>query len=158
MACGVQIKVAAIATLALLCAPAGTQAIDGDITANPGFESPEQFDWSGSAVVAEPSQTRPHSGDWCLHIRDTSKDAVGQASSKPIRVALKGGGRFYAEAWIRIDDDATNRTGYASASVDIAFYDADGNLLLTQPVAKTSSTQWARVSNLVTLPCWTAIS
>lgn len=141
-----------LATSLLLCTTLHAQGVDGDIATNAGFESPDAFDWSDTSADAKPVQVRPHTGDWCLYVKDASQDAVGQASSKPIRVSLQGGGRFYAEAWVRIDEEATHRTGYASASVDIAFYDTHGDLLLTQPVGRTSSTQWTRLSNLVTLP------
>lgn len=143
----------AIMAWAALCTVASitANASDGDIMTNPGFESPKAIDWAGSSAIVQP-QTGAHSGKWCLHVKDAAKDAIGYASSKPVRVSLQGGGRFYAEAWIRIDNQAEERTGYAVASVDIAFYDANGKLLLTQPVGKTTGYKWTRVSNLVTLP------
>lgn len=126
---------------------------DGNIIANPGFETAAALIWEGTHAQVELSSEQAHSGKWSLLIKDNSSTASGYVSSIPVPVSLQGGGRFYAEAWIKIDASANSRTGYGMAAVDILFYSNDKEFLVSQPIGQvTSSRGWFRVSNLVTLP------
>ena len=130
-----------------------TKGRDGNIIINPGLELPGKLIWDGTSALCERSSTQVHSGSWSLHIKDENKTSCGYASSLPTLVPLQGGGRFYAEAWIKIDSRATKRTGYGSASVEVVFYRNDGKFLVAQNVGRISSAKkWHRVCNLVTLP------
>lgn len=124
----------------LLCASAGARGNDGNLIANSGSESEKEFQWYGASATVERTRTQPHSGDWCLHITDSSKSARGHADSGFTPVALRGGGRYYAEAWSRVDTDFASRTGYGITVVNVQFFDAEKNWLCTQQVGKTSST------------------
>ena len=133
--------------------PDAARQADGNILADAGFELETAVDWTGTSAVFQRVQTQAHTGVRCLQVKDSSRTACGYASGNPVRVSLQGGGRFYAEAWARIDDTMASRTGYATASIDIAFYDARGKFLLSQNVGKISSAKrWERLSGLVTLP------
>jgi len=148
-----QLNIAVFIVMGILfCAACAAQAKDGNLMTNPGLESGKVVDWHGVNASVARVRTSPHSGGWGLHVKDESERACGHADSRPIRVALQGGGQFYAEAWVRVDADMTSRTGYATATVDIAFYDADGKFLSTQNVGKTHSSRWTRLSGVVTLP------
>lgn len=126
---------------------------DGNIIANPGFEAPDDLVWTGSEAVLLRSSEQAHSGKWSLQIQDRSNTVSGSANSVPVSVSLQGGGRFYAEAWIKIDAESKIRTGYGAVAVDIIFYSNDDKVLVSQPVGRvTSSKGWFRVCNLVTLP------
>ena len=127
------------------------QESGGNVLVNPGFESADIGDQSG-ASVAERSGIQAHAGEWCLRIGDSSRDEIEYHNRPSTQVALQGGGQFYAEGWIRIDNAADNRTGYGTASLEIAFYTADGKYISKQNVGATSSSKWVRVSNVVTLP------
>lgn len=130
------------------------QTTDGNGIFNPGFEKAGPLRWSAGSTAAtiECSATLPHSGDASLRVADQSPDAVAFVASEPNRVLLQGGGRFYAEAWGRVDNAAAGRTGYGSASLDVVFYTADGKYLSSENVGTTSSAKWTRHSNVVTLP------
>ena len=92
---------------------------DGNIIANPGFEAPDDPVWTGSEAVLLRSSEQAHSGKWSLRIQDRSNTVSGSANSVPVSVSLQGGGRFYAEAWIKIDAESKIRTGYGAVAVDI---------------------------------------
>ncbi len=125
----------------------------GNLIANAGFETVSPLLWEGIDAKVERSVGGARSGQGSLLIRDESNTATGSACSTPVAVSLQGGGRFYAEAWLKIDAASNSRTGYGMASVDILFYSSDGEILVSQPVGRiTSSKGWFRVSNLVTLP------
>ncbi|HCO26418.1 MAG TPA: hypothetical protein DIT97_26650, partial [Gimesia maris] len=130
------------------------QTTDGNGIFNPGFEKAGPLRWSAGSTAAtiERSATLPHSGDASLRVADQSPNAVAFVASEPNRVLLQGGGRFYAEAWVRVDNAAAGRTGYGSASLDVVFYTADGKYLSRENVGTTSSAKWTRHSNVVTLP------
>ena len=136
----------------LLTGPAGAQGPDGNLIANPGIEADDGFAWQGSSASVERVGTHPHSGAWCLYVNDRSKSSAGQGNSRFVPVQLKGGGRYYAEAWVRVDPDSPSRTGYGTAVIDVQFFDANKRYLSRQNVGKTSSTKWTRLSAVVTLP------
>ena len=127
------------------------QEIDGNVLTDPGFESVDVIDGGGTSST-ERSEIQAHSGEGCLRISDNRRDEIELHDRPPARVSLQGGGQFYAEGWLRIDNAAANRTGYGTASLDIAFYTADGTFLSKQNVGTTTSSKWLRVSNVVTLP------
>ncbi len=146
-----------LAVMTIICAslPGLTfaQDLDGNVLVNPGFESVDEVEGGGGgSSTAERSETQARSGDWCLRIGDNSRDEIEHLDRPPTRVSLQGGGQFYAEGWLRIDNAAVNRTGYGTASLDITFYTADGTFLSKQNVGATTSSKWVRVSNVVTLP------
>jgi len=127
------------------------QEPDGNVLSDPGFES-EDFASAGGSSATERSKTQAHSGDWCLRVADNSREEIEYRDCPATRVSLQGGGQFYAEGWLRIDNAAANRTGYGTASLEIAFYSTDGSFLSKQSVGVTNSSKWVRVSNVVTLP------
>lgn len=134
---------------AALLVSSAAQERDGNALVNPGFESPDD---GGGSSTAKRSGIQTHSGDWCLRIEDNSSDEIEHLARPPMQVSLQGGGQFYAEGWMRIDNAAVNRTGYGMASLDIAFYTAGGVFLSKQNVGATTSSKWVRIANVVTLP------
>ena len=132
--------------------PAANQGPQGNLVANGGLESSDAFAWSGSSAAVERVRTSPHGGSWCLHVADRSQSASGHGQSRALQVPLQGGGRFYAEAWVRVDTEVASRTGYATAALDVQFLDAQGEPLSVQNVGRTSSRRWTRLSAIVTLP------
>ncbi len=144
--------IALLIALTSLVGSVGAQGADGNLIANPGLESRDKFDWYGSSASTERVRTRPHSDAWCLHVKDHSKSSSGQGNSRLLPVQLRGGGRYYAEAWARVDPDFTSRTGYGTTVVDVQFFDANERYLSRQNVGKTSSAKWTRMSAVVTLP------
>lgn len=134
-----------------LLVSSAAQEIDGNAEVNQGFESSDSDDGGGSSA-AKRSGIQAHSGEWCLRIEDNSPDEIEHLDRPPMQVSLQGGGQFYAEGWMRIDNAAVSRTGYGLASLDIAFYTADGVFLSKQTVGATTSSKWVRIGNVVTLP------
>ncbi|MBM4046990.1 MAG: hypothetical protein FJ279_17950, partial [Planctomycetes bacterium] len=80
---------------------AAAQAQDGNLIVNPGLESEPAFDWrpAGEKTVAQRVQTRPHTGAWCLYVRDDGNQ-WGQGNNARFAAAP---GLYYAEAWVRVD-------------------------------------------------------
>lgn len=136
----------------MLTGPVVVFGADGDLTTDGGLESAGSLDWTANGALAQRVTTRPHSGQSCLRAMDNSESVIGHVHSKPVAVSLRGGGRFYAEAWVRVDTDVDSRTGYANVAVEVAFYDAAGKFVTAQNVGTTSATKWTRVSALITLP------
>ena len=117
-------------------------------------ESSRRKNWLGprSRRPCSAFGTDPHSGKSCLHVLDDSDSAIGHAQSKIVPMSLRGGGRYYAEVWARVNTEVGSRTGYASVTVQVAFFDSAGKLVATQAVGRTSSARWTRLSALITLP------
>ena len=119
---------------------------DGNIVVNPGLEFQEQFDWRyGSCAVARRVRTNPHSGAWCLHVRDAS-DSYGQGNNG--RFPVRPGQGHYAEAWVRMDPEEPG----GQVSFDVQFYDAADKYLSTLPLGQASSVEWTRLGGKVTVP------
>lgn len=140
------------AICAVVLSAAQVEATDGELIGDGGIESSEKLSWSRQSAALQRVGTDPHSGKWCLHVLDDSDSAIGHAQSKIVPMSLRGGGRFYAEIWARVDTEVGSRTGYASVAVQVAFFDSAGKLVATQAVGRTSSARWTRLSALITLP------
>jgi len=127
--------------LAMLAALAGTEA---GLVENPGLETEAPFTWRCDGKV-ERSQEVPHSGRWCLYVRDDRKDLLCQAANAYFPAALEC---YYAEAWLRIDPGFPDST----ATLNAQFFDAAHQYLGRERVGVTRSAEWTRVSTLLTLP------
>jgi len=116
-----------------------------NLIVNPGLESQKLFDWKyGSCATAKRVQVMPHSGRWCLYVKDES-DSVGQGNNR--RFAVRPG-KYYAEAWARIDP--ANPGGLVS--LDVQFFDANGRYTGRSLVGQTDSREWTRLSAIVVVP------
>jgi len=124
---------------------AAAQAQDGNLIVNPGLESEPAFDWrpAGEKTVAQRVQTRPHTGAWCLYVRDDGNQ-WGQGNNARFAAAP---GLYYAEAWVRVDSECPGVTMF-----DVQFVDAQGKYLPSQKVGTTASTQWERLWGVVSMP------
>ncbi len=130
--------------------PAGAQGADGNIIVNPGLESQEQFDWFGSSATVELVQTKPHSGAWCLRITDNS-DSWGQGNNRRLKAPP---GQYDVEAWVRVDPGFPTTPGPSARPVavfDVQFFDSKGGYIGADTVGETSSTEWSRLSGVVTV-------
>jgi len=124
---------------------AAAQPKKGNLLANPGLESPAPFDWTyGSLATTRRVRTQPHSGRWCLYVKDIS-NSYAQANNRHLPV--RPGQRYRAEAWVRVDPKLP-----ALSTFDVQFYDAQDKYMTSRKVGETASTQWTRLSGEVTAP------
>ena len=129
-----------------LCLAAATaaQAAGGNRFANLGLESAAPFTWRCEGR-AERSGTDPHSGQWCLYVEDDKKKLLCQGVHAYLAAAP---GCYYVEAWLRTDPHFPDST----ATLNVQFFGAARQYLGREKVGVTRSTEWTRVSTLVTLP------
>ena len=158
-------KVALFGLTVCLIVAAVAQAADGNLIVNPGLELKAPIGWTASSVNFERVKANPHSGVWCLYVKDVSSDH-GQANSLLFTVKP---GQCYVEAWLRVDpklaktaaeaspfvDLIPNNSAAASSmnlELDVQFSDGQKKYLSTQEVGKTNSTKWVRVNGVVKVP------
>jgi len=134
----------AVVSVLVLGSLLGGRGAADNLIVNPGLESKEAFGWRGSSAAVQRVQKDPHSGSWCLYVKDQSND-VGQGNSAhfPIRP-----GRYYVEGWLRADPDLPGLVTF-----DVQFFDKDDNYIRdVQQVGQTRSTRWTLLSGAVTVP------
>ncbi len=137
-------RVALLSFLLCLGLLVSAQGADGNLVVNPGLESGEQFDWRASSASVERVRTNPHSGEWCLYVKDTS-GSRGQGNSRNFPVPP---GRYYVEAWVRVDPDLPGVITF-----DAQFYTAGGTYIRDrQSMGQTDSTEWTLLSGVVVVP------
>ena len=141
------------------------ETADGNLIVNPGLESADTAGWRGASAAVERIKTEPHSGGWCLRVKDESDDH-GQGNSPTFKAPP---GRYYVEAWLRIDPRFAKAAAEASPFIDfipgagagtvtvslifdVPFFGEGDAYLGLQEVGKTGSTEWTRLSGIVTVP------
>jgi len=103
--------------------------------------------------------TDRHVGAWCLYVKDMS-GSRGRTNSERFHASP---GRYYVEAWVRVDGGFTGSATKGSSPfveeiagegsgrvagtvvLDVQFVDDNGKHLGGQPVGQASSTQWVRL-------------